>query len=65
MRTRLLTLLLDPSGNSVQWDVADSSVSLSSELQDHQFSTGNSSLSIFFQNSIPEYETSLYLTLCL
>lgn len=65
MRTCLLMLLLDPSGNSVQWDVADSSVSLSSELQDHQFSTRNGSLSIFFQNSIPEYETSPYLTLCL
>ena len=39
----------------------DSSTCLSSELQDCHFSTGNDSLSILFQNSIPEYETSPYL----
>ena len=54
-------VLLDPLGNSVKLDLADSSTSLSSELQDCHFSTGNDSLSILFQNGILEYETSPYL----
>lgn len=54
-------MLLDPLGNSVKWDLVDSSTSLSSELQDCHFSTRNDSLSILFQNDIPKYEISPYL----